>query len=160
VVEYSLSKDGRLLVYTVSSRAKEETNGVYAVTPGDAEPAFPVLAGKGRYQRLTWDREQTQLAFLSDRDDAAETQAKFKLYVWSRPVTEPRPDAAPSAPANGPEATPADAPAARRTAAPQPAVEVLSSTTPGFRNGWVISDNTGLSFSRDGRRIIFNTAPA
>lgn len=83
VLDYSFARDGSTLVYTVSSRQEEE-NGVYAVSPGnDAAPAA-LLAGKGKYSRLTWDREQTRLVFLSDRDDAAAKPAKFKVYLWDR----------------------------------------------------------------------------
>ena len=49
---------------------------------GDAPAAL--LAGKGKYAKLTWDENQTQLAFLSDRDDAAAKQPKWKLYQWDR----------------------------------------------------------------------------
>ncbi|MEO6725141.1 MAG: hypothetical protein ABIU20_02500, partial [Blastocatellia bacterium] len=85
-LDYSFSKDAKTLVYNVSSR-KEETNGVYVATPGpnlnDAAPA-ELLTGKGKYSKLTWDEEQTQMAFASDRDDAAAKQPKSKLYHWKR----------------------------------------------------------------------------
>ncbi|MCY7387004.1 MAG: prolyl oligopeptidase family serine peptidase, partial [Burkholderiales bacterium] len=42
------------------------------------------LAGKGKYVKLTWDRGQTQAAFLSDRDDAVAKVPAFKLYHWAR----------------------------------------------------------------------------
>jgi len=62
----------------VASR-KNETNGVYAVTPdSDAAPAA-LLVGKGRYTRPIFDREQTKAAFLTDRDES-----KFAVYVWDR----------------------------------------------------------------------------
>ena len=83
VAEFSISKDAKALVFAVASR-KEESNGVYSVTPGsDAAPAS-LLAGKGRYTKFTWDVAQRQMAFLSDRDDAAGKPAKFKTYVWDR----------------------------------------------------------------------------
>jgi dipeptidyl aminopeptidase/acylaminoacyl peptidase len=83
VSEYSMSKDGKGLVYIVASK-KEETNGAYAVAPGsDAAPAA-LLAGKGRYSKLTWDLAQKKLAFLSDRDDAASKPSKYKIYLWDR----------------------------------------------------------------------------
>jgi dipeptidyl aminopeptidase/acylaminoacyl peptidase len=78
-LEYSISKDAKRLVYVVSSR-NEEANGVYAVTPGTTEGPATLLSGKGKYLKLTWDDKQTQLAFLSDRDDAAASQPRFKLY--------------------------------------------------------------------------------
>ena len=83
VLEYSISKDAKALVYAVSSK-KEDSNGVYSIAPGsDAAPAA-LLAGKGRYTKFTWDFSQKQLVFLSDRDDAAGKPAKFKAYVWDR----------------------------------------------------------------------------
>ncbi|MBI3680522.1 MAG: S9 family peptidase [Acidobacteria bacterium] len=82
VAEYSLAKDGNTLVYAVSSR-KEETNGAYAVATSGAQ-AKALASGKGKYQRLTWDEKQAQLAFLSSRDDSASRQPKYKLYLWQR----------------------------------------------------------------------------
>jgi dipeptidyl aminopeptidase/acylaminoacyl peptidase len=81
VAEYSISKDAKNLVFAVAS-AKEETNGIYSATPGDDAAAASLLAGKGRYTKLTWDFPQKQLAFLSDRDDAA--SKRFKAYIWNR----------------------------------------------------------------------------
>src|SRR5262245_12650336 len=87
VLEYSFARDGKSLVYTVSSKT-EEANGTYVTTPG--LPANPValVTGKGKYSRLSWDEKQTQLAFLSDRDDAAAKQPKVKLYRWQRGTSQ------------------------------------------------------------------------
>jgi len=83
VVEYSISKDARTLLYAVGSR-KEENNGIYWVEPGsDASPGT-LLSGKGNYTKLTWDVEQRHAAFLSDRDDQASKPAKFSAYLWDR----------------------------------------------------------------------------
>ncbi len=84
VVEYSLTKDARALVYTVSAKKKEEANGVYAVKTGGEDTPVALLAGKGRYVRLAWDEKQTRLAWLSDRDDTASRRPKMKLYLWER----------------------------------------------------------------------------
>ena len=83
VLDYSFSKDGKSLVYAVSSR-KDENNGVFVVTPQTDAAPRALLTGKGKFQKLTWDDEQTELAFISDRDDAAATQPKFKIYLWNR----------------------------------------------------------------------------
>ena len=83
VLETSFSRDGNTLLYTVSSKA-ETDNGVYALTPKDAAPPIGLLTGKGKYAKLAWDREQTQAAFLSDRDDAAAKVPAYKLYHWPR----------------------------------------------------------------------------
>jgi dipeptidyl aminopeptidase/acylaminoacyl peptidase len=83
VLSYTLTKDGALLAYAVSSH-KEETNGIYAAaTSGDAAPKT-IVAGAGKYMRLTWDEDQTKLAFLSDHDDASAKHPKEKLYLWMR----------------------------------------------------------------------------
>lgn len=81
VLEYSFARDGKTLVYAVASR-KEETNGVFALAPG-GQPAA-LLAGKGKYSKLTWDRPAAQLAFLSDHDAPGARPPKLKAYLWDR----------------------------------------------------------------------------
>jgi dipeptidyl aminopeptidase/acylaminoacyl peptidase len=83
VLDFTISKDAKTLVFTTSSR-KEETNGVYAITTEADGPPVTLLTGKGKYQRLTWDEDNTQLAFTSDKDDAEAKQPKLRLYQWSR----------------------------------------------------------------------------
>ncbi|MEO8386626.1 MAG: hypothetical protein ABI583_15350, partial [Betaproteobacteria bacterium] len=83
VFEMSFSRDGATLLYIVSSKA-ETNNGVYALSTKDATQPIALLSGKGKYTKLVWDREQTQTAFLSDRDDAAAKVPAFKLYHWPR----------------------------------------------------------------------------
>jgi len=83
VLEYTISKDARNVVFAVSSK-NEETNGAFVVTTATADAPVALLAGKGKYTRLTWDDKQTELAFLSDRDDAAAKQPLQKLYRWDR----------------------------------------------------------------------------
>lgn len=83
VVEYSFSRDGNTLVYAVCSKQHPADNGVYTFTPGASRPA-PLLAGPGRYLKLAWDRAQTQVAFVSDRDDHAATEPRFRAYLWKR----------------------------------------------------------------------------
>jgi len=82
VLDFSISKDAKTLVFATSSH-KEETNGVYAVSTGsDGEPAV-LLSGKGKYQKVTWDEENTELAFISDKEDAEAKQPKFRVYYWN-----------------------------------------------------------------------------
>src|SRR5215203_4116249 len=83
VLDFTISKDAKTLVFTTSSR-KEETNGASAVTTGTDGPPAALLSGKGKYQRLTWDEDNTQLAFTSDKEDAAAKQPKFRVYHWNR----------------------------------------------------------------------------
>src|SRR5262245_18902941 len=132
-LEYSFSKDARTLVFTVSSR-KEDGNGVYAFTSGADGPPVALLTGKGKYSKIAWDEAQTQLAFISDRDEAAAKQqtkgappALFKLYHWDRKAAK--------------------------------ATEIVSTATQGFRAGMVISERGALSFSRDGGELFLGVAP-
>src|SRR6185295_5770711 len=138
---FTLSKDAKTLAYTVASK-KEETNGVYIVsTQTDAAPVA-LVAGKGKYQKLTWDEEQTELAFISDRDDAESKQPKFKVYLWDRngnPTVREGSD--------------------RNHAIPPPATEVVSSSSPGFRKDFVVSEKANLGFSLDGSRLFLGAAP-
>jgi dipeptidyl aminopeptidase/acylaminoacyl peptidase len=73
VGEYSLSRDGKTLVYAA--------DGMYAVATSGGEPRA-LLAGKGKYAKIAWDDKQDALAFVSDRDDAAGKPSKYKLYFW------------------------------------------------------------------------------
>ena len=81
VNDYAISKDASTLVYAVYSRSGE-SNGVYVVKT--SEPAQPkaLLGGKGKYEKLAWDEDQTRLAFVSNRDDGASKEAHLKLYAW------------------------------------------------------------------------------
>lgn len=126
VTDYSMSKDGKTLAYTVGSK-KEETNGAYAVVPGTDGAPVALLAGKGRYSKLTWDFSQKQLAFLSDKDDAAAKPPKYKIYLWDRQSGA--------------------------------AKELVSASTPGFRQGYAIFERGTVNFSRDGSRLFLSAAP-
>jgi dipeptidyl aminopeptidase/acylaminoacyl peptidase len=81
-LDFTISKDAKTLIYTVSSR-KEETNGVYAVKTDSEDQPTALISGKGKYQRLTWDEDNTQIAFISDKEDAAAKQPKFRVYHWN-----------------------------------------------------------------------------
>ena len=125
-LEFTISKDARNVVFAVSSK-KEETNGAYAVTTSAADAPVTLLAGKGKYTKLTWDEKQTELAFLSDRDDAAASQPRMKLYRWERKSAT--------------------------------AAELVSTSTPNFKAGYVISERGAINFSVDGSRVFFGVAP-
>jgi dipeptidyl aminopeptidase/acylaminoacyl peptidase len=164
-LEYSLSKDGHCLVFAVAAR-KEDRNGLYAVTPGGAGGPVTLLGGRGRYTKLTWDEKQTQLAFLSDRDDAAAAQPKLKLYLWERKalIAANGTSEGPAVPAFGATGLTAAglmswALPTLRTLQTAWAVELVSPTTPGFRPGLVLSDRGALSFSQDGSKLFLGVAP-
>jgi dipeptidyl aminopeptidase/acylaminoacyl peptidase len=165
VLDYTLSKDAKTLVFTVSSK-NEDMNGVYVVsTASDAAPVA-VLSGKGKYQKLTWDDEQTELAFISDRDDQTAKQPKFKVYMWERGGGSPVANSGSGNPTvrDGAGGNPTvregagGNPTVREGAnnhsmAPPIATEIVSNSSPGFRKDFVVSDKANLSFSLDGSRL-------
>ena len=88
VAEYSMSKDGKTLLYAVASR-NEDANGIYLVIPGSGASPAAISHGKGHYTRITWDTAQQEAAFFSDRDDAAGKPPKAKAYLWERSSAAP-----------------------------------------------------------------------
>ena len=142
VLDYTLSKDAKTLAFTVSSK-KEDANGVYVVaTQTDAAPV-PLIAGKGKYQKLTWDEEQTELAFISDRDDTNAKQPKFKVYLWER----------------GGDPAVREGVDRNHPAGMMSATEIVSTSSTGFRKDFVVSEKANLSFSLDGSRLFLGAAP-
>lgn len=83
VLEFGLTRDAGVLWFTTSSK-KEDDNGIYALTPGSKDTPAALLKGKGKYTKVTWDREQKKMAFLSNRDDAAAKTPAYKIYFWPR----------------------------------------------------------------------------
>jgi dipeptidyl aminopeptidase/acylaminoacyl peptidase len=161
VADYQFTKDGKLLVLVIASK-KEETNGIYVVTPGSSAPPLPVLVGKGRYTRPVWDEKQTQLAFLTTRDDAGSTRPRYSVYHWQRNgmvVATPQKGAtaANGAPKSG---TPASPPPKDKSDAVGPAGQLIPADFAGLKTGWSISDRGGLTFSADSSRLYLATAPA
>ena len=141
VSDYSLARDGKALLYTVSAKTETE-NGVYVATPGDAAAPRGLLTGKGRYSRLTWDREQAQVAFVSDHDAVATGGAgaagaatgsaaagggasrgapRHKLYHWPRGAAAAEP--------------------------------VVSAATKGWPAKFAVSSTASPAFSRDGKKL-------
>ncbi|HEX3743083.1 MAG TPA: prolyl oligopeptidase family serine peptidase [Bryobacteraceae bacterium] len=86
VSEFHLTDDGKQLVYAVAAHDTAK-NGVFAATPGSGDPPAAVLDGKGKYSKLTFDENQTQMVFLSDRDNAGAKPPKWKIYRWDRKGT-------------------------------------------------------------------------
>ncbi len=185
VSEYSLSDDEKTLVYIVSSKNAEK-NGVYALNPRFNTAPTPVKVGPGRYSSLTWDEKQTKLAFCYD-DSAVppphlappphlpgqkpgsgigsttpptKAPERWQLFVWNRHAhTAPSGIAQiPATAVTGGWAALVAPLVAALADAPPPVVRVFSSDTPGLKPGWSLR-TSGLSFSRDGRRLFVATAP-
>lgn len=148
VLDYSLARDGRTLLFTVSARMPTE-NGVFALTPGDDAKPVALLAGRGRYTRLTWDREQTQATFVSDRVAANGSNAKSAKSNTSGK------SAAKTSAARGPRFTQYLWKRGEATAHP-----IVTSVTKGLGPEFVVSDRATASFSRDGKKLFVAAAPA
>src|SRR6266478_5263088 len=165
-LDYTLSKDAKTLVFAVSSK-KEETNGLYVLTAQSDGAPLALLAGKGKYQKLTWDEDQAELAFISDRDDADAKQPKSKVYLWNRNGNATVIEGGGSSPTPGsPAGQPGWGGAVRegldRNHASSPmtnATEVVSTSSPGFRKDFVVSDIATLGFSLDGSHLFLGAAP-
>jgi dienelactone hydrolase len=163
VLEYSFSKDGKTLLFTISSK-NAEANGVFAVDPEADEPPQPLIRGRGKYSKLTWDEQQTQLAFLGD--DGTPDRPQSKVYHWQRPkgiTARQRVPAATLLAAAGTAGAPGGA--AWWTALPgvpqvplAGAVELVSTSTPNFPRDMQVSDKAALTFSDDGQRLFLSVA--
>ena len=83
VTEYGLARDGALLWFTVSAPAKDAAaqNGVFVLKPGDAGAPAALASGKGKFNKVAWDREQKRMAFLMT---PAEKGAKSKVFLHER----------------------------------------------------------------------------
>lgn len=154
VTEYTLTRDGKLLVYAVAGK-KDDASGVWAVTPTPEAVPVAVRTG-GKCGRLTWDEKQTQLVFFQSKaTSAATTSAEVRIAHWKR-------SAAPSASAL---LTPSAALTGLSLVALQAGTPGATDLTPAGKAEWKenmrIADQAGLSFSRDGNRVWFSlqTAP-
>jgi dipeptidyl aminopeptidase/acylaminoacyl peptidase len=180
VSEFSLTRDGKQLVYAVASRT-DDRNGVFAVDPRSMSAGGVVKAGAGRYSGLTWDEKQTKLAFLYDDSRVrppneappprpagapagtvapAATPAappRYRAFVWDREAKPAEP--AVRLPVGGTGGFFAVVPALLfGPPAVAPADEVLGPATPGQRSGWAFAGGS-LAFSADGSMLFVNTGP-
>ncbi len=157
VGEYDLSKDGKLLVFTVSSK-KEETNGVFVLDPNSQASPLSLKVGEGRYSRLTWDEKQKKLAFFYD---GAGVTADPKVAPPPRPAGTPV-GTLPLLPTpewhvyvwerNKVTALQAELLLAKGPNEVLPAVKVLGSKPSGLKTGWALNGTT-LGFNADGTRL-------
>ncbi len=84
VTDYSYTRDGRTLVYTVAAKSGDAANGLYSLNVTASGDPAPLVTGRGKYTRLTWDERQQRLAVLSELEDGADPLARVKVYQWDR----------------------------------------------------------------------------
>jgi dipeptidyl aminopeptidase/acylaminoacyl peptidase len=123
VFNYRFTKNGKYLLFVISSKEKPETDGVYSLLPGD-ESGTPLLAGKGKYKNWAMDEEESVLAFLTDRDDQDADEPTFNLYGW-------------------------------KVGDAKAVLWVSHKSTAGIPEGMAVSDKSDISFSNDGKVVLF-----
>jgi dipeptidyl aminopeptidase/acylaminoacyl peptidase len=79
VLAYTFDDSARTLAYTVASRTDSTTDGVYLRNLGTGA-VRTVMSGQGNYRGFTFDRDQRQFVFTSDRDTFGKPDAKVTLY--------------------------------------------------------------------------------
>jgi len=81
ILNCRFTKDGKYLLYVISSKEKPETDGVYNLSLKD-NSITPLITGKGNYKKWNFDKEETVLAFFADHDDYEADEPTFDLYGW------------------------------------------------------------------------------
>ncbi len=123
VLMYQFTKNGKHLLYVVSSKEKPETDGVYSIEPS-SDSGTPLLTGKGKYTKWALDKEETVLAFVTDKNDQEADEPKFELYGW-------------------------------KVGDPEAILWVSHKSTSNFPAGMAVSDKSDISFSEDGKIVLF-----
>ncbi len=122
VLDFLFTKDGRTFFYTVSDKENPDKDGVYALSPGGE--SFALLTGQGNYTKWALNKNETHLAFLTDREDFAADKPTFNLYGL-------------------------------KIGDSKASLWVTHTSTTGFPKGMAVSDKSALSFTEDGRIVMF-----
>ncbi|MCL1892940.1 MAG: prolyl oligopeptidase family serine peptidase [Holophagaceae bacterium] len=164
VSTYQWNKDGSCLLYTVNSKTSTN-NGLFAlrasepsITSQDLAPyKTTLLMGTGKYQSIQFDYQGTQVAFLSDRDDAtAKEKTKEATRESSRSET---PSEARSENSTNENEDPNIYKLYLWRVGENTSRELVAPGTTGLPQGWNVSEHGNLSFSKDGKRLFLGTAP-
>ena len=83
VSEYTLSDDNKLLTFIAAGKSTDQ-NGVYCLRLSAGDQPQVLLKGKGKYRKLSWDEDQTRLAFLSSQGGNDSQDAALDVYEWTR----------------------------------------------------------------------------
>src|SRR5579883_1352091 len=184
VAEYSLSRDGKTLVYLVSSK-NEDKNGLYTLNPRFGTAPTPLKTGAGRYSSLTWDEKQTKLAFFFDDSQVPSATLappprpvgtpsttssaalpaippRWRVFIWNRnagsdPMPATRFPLTPAGPGFALLLAPVVA-SITPAKSDSPLAEVFGPDTPGLKKGWTLTGSS-LAFSEDGTKLYLATAP-
>ncbi|MDX2306163.1 MAG: prolyl oligopeptidase family serine peptidase [Microscillaceae bacterium] len=130
VTAYEFDEKGRKLAFASTGNDSTFKAGVY-VFDLETLTLAQVLNQPGKHINLSWDKEGTQLVFVSDVDT---TQAHkkapikyFDLYHWQEKQ--------------------------------KTALKIAGKNSPGLPNNWMVSEFATLEFSKDGSKLFFGTQP-
>ncbi|MBS0632127.1 MAG: S9 family peptidase [Verrucomicrobia bacterium] len=83
VADYTLSRDGRTLVFVVP--AKDASPGTLgALDPTQKSVPVVLATGKTKLSKLTWDRTQTQIVYLSEESGTGDQPPHRNIQLWRR----------------------------------------------------------------------------
>ena len=152
VGEATLSKDGLILAYTVVSKDGKD-DGVYWTNLRD-NTRKTASKGKAKVAKIALSDETKELAFLSEKTEDP-TPAKATKSAKAEPADddEDEAEAAPAKPKKTDLSLYLYNPKSDKT------TKVAGDGSAGIPKGWVISDNSALSFTEKGSRILFGTVP-
>lgn len=152
VGDATLSKDGTVLAYTVVSKEGKD-DGVYWTTLRDNNRKT-ASKGKAKVAKIALSDETKALAFLSDKTaDLPPAKAAKPAKTEAVADDEEEPDAAPAKPKKIGLSLYLYNPKTDKT------TKIAGDETAGIPKGWIISDNSTLSFSEKGTRLLFGTVP-
>ena len=81
VIDYAFDDSAKVFAYAVVSRTPEN-DGVYVRTLSNGSKAT-LLSGRGDYNQIAIDRAGAQVAFISNRDEFGQANARYTLFVAS-----------------------------------------------------------------------------
>jgi Tol biopolymer transport system component len=86
VSDYILSKNGKLLAYSVTApkKSKDVKSGLF-VYDVERDSLKAISTGRGNYRNLTFDDAGKQLAFTAEKNPEKALVKPFKLYYYTTP---------------------------------------------------------------------------
>lgn len=129
VTEYQLSKNGKLLAYSVTSpkKSKDVISGLF-IYEVENDTIKTVSTGRGNYRNLTFDDAGKQLAFTAEKNPEKAQVKPFKLYYYN-------------------------------TLGKDSAQVIAAQNSAGMPANWTASGDGRVYFSKSGNNLFFGTAP-
>ena len=129
VLEYSLSKTGKKLLFETKGPKKDSLNkATVQLYDLETDKTKMLMQGVNDAKNFTLDEEGKQLAFVAERDSSVKSLQKFyKLYYYKGETDS--------------------------------AQLLADRFTTGVPKGWTVSENAKIEFSKTGKRLLFGTAP-